>query len=103
MTTTLMAEMDWLTFISNMTSALAWPVVIAAIAIFYQQEIRHFVAGFRRLKVGPLEAEMFELKVREIRQLAVSLPERSIEREFTPKHERNKDLVNHSAEPAQDR
>lgn len=103
MTSAPIAQMDWLTFISNMTSALAWPMVIAAIAFLYQKEIRHLVAGFRKLKVGPIEAEMFEHKVREIRQLAFSLPERNIPVEFGPKHERDGDTVPRAAEPMQDR
>jgi len=86
------AQMDWLTFISNMTAALAWPLVIAAIAFFYRKEIRHLLAGFRRLKVGPLEAEMFELKVREIRQSALSLPERA-ERELDTHDESRKEAT----------
>jgi hypothetical protein len=98
-----MAQMDWLTFISNMTSALAWPVVIAAIAFFYRKEIRHFIAGFRKLKVGPIEAEMFELKVREIRQLAVSLPERTIPLDVGPKDQRQEGSVHSPAVPAQGR
>lgn len=93
------AQMDWLTFISNMTAALAWPLVIAAVAFFYRKEIRHLVAGFRRLKVGPLEAEMFESRVREIRQLAVSLPERT-ERNLNATSESDKDVAERPAETA---
>lgn len=67
--------MDILTFVSSMTGALAWPIVVAAIAYLYRSEIRQLLAGMRRLKVGPMEAEMFESKAREVRELAIALPQ----------------------------
>jgi hypothetical protein len=69
--------MDWLTFLSTMTSALAWPVAVGALVIVFRGEIRSIVAGMKRLKLGPMEAEMFERQAREVRDLAVALPARS--------------------------
>jgi hypothetical protein len=64
--------MDLLTFVSTMTTALAWPCVAGAIAVAYRREIRALVAGMKKLKLGPVEAEMFEQQAREVRDLALS-------------------------------
>lgn len=66
--------MDWPTFISNMTGALAWPVVVGGIAFFYRVELRHLASSMKKFKVGPLEAEMYELKARQARLAADALP-----------------------------
>jgi hypothetical protein len=70
-------KMDWPTFISNMTSALAWPVVVGGIAYFYRTELRQLFSGMKRLKLGPMEAEMFELRAKETRIKAEALPPHS--------------------------
>ena len=71
--------MDWITFISTMTSALAWPTVIGSVAYFYRAEIRHLLLRHEELKLGPMEAEMFEQRIREVKQLAIALPSRQPE------------------------
>jgi len=68
--------MDWLTFISTMATALAWPIAIVALAAHFRSEIRSLIAGMKKLKVGPMEAEMFELQVREAKSAALALPNR---------------------------
>ena len=68
--------MDWLTFISTMITALAWPIAIVTLATYFRSEIRGLVAGMKRLKLGPMEAEMFELQVREAKSAALALPDR---------------------------
>lgn len=67
--------MDWLTFISNMTGALAWPAAVGGIAWAYKSEIQQLVGGLKRLKLGPMEAEMFEKQAQEAKALADALPE----------------------------
>jgi hypothetical protein len=49
--------MDWMTFVSKMTDALAWPV--AAIFIFWtlRGKVGDLIPALKRLKAGPLEAE----------------------------------------------
>jgi hypothetical protein len=66
--------MDWMTFISNMTGALAWPLVVGAIAYTYRSELRQVLVALKRLKLGPVEAEVFAIEAREARVLAESLP-----------------------------
>jgi hypothetical protein len=67
-------SMDWMTFISNMTGALAWPLVVGAIAYTYRSELRQVLVALKRLKLGPGEAEVFAIEAREARVLAESLP-----------------------------
>ncbi|MEJ8814339.1 hypothetical protein WKW77_24870 [Variovorax ureilyticus] len=78
------SAMDWLTFISTMTAALAWPLVIGVIAVAFRAEIRNLVSGMKKLKLGPVEAEMFEREAREVRKLAQALPPREQVREAQP-------------------
>ena len=69
--------MEWLTFISTMTTALSWPIAIVSLAIYFRTEIRSLVVGMKKLKLGPMEAEMFELQVREAKTAALALPSRT--------------------------
>lgn len=68
------ATMDTLTFISNMTSALAWPVVVGGVAYFYRAQLQRIFGDMKKLKLGPVEAEMFEREAREAKMLASELP-----------------------------
>lgn len=65
--------MDWLTFISNMTTAIAWPATVLIVGAIYQEELRRFFITIKKLKLGPMEAEMFEAKAKEAKELAESL------------------------------
>jgi hypothetical protein len=66
-----LTEMDWLTFISNMTGALAWPSAAAAIALIFRSQIQNLVKNLSRLKWGEVEAQ-FGQKVESIREEAKS-------------------------------
>jgi hypothetical protein len=65
--------MDWLTFIDHMIGRLAWPLLVAGVAVFLS--LRHrsamdaFLRRVRKAKAGPFEAELAEAKAE-----AVSLP-----------------------------
>lgn len=56
-----------------MTNALAWPVVIALLAFKFKAELRLIVHGMKKLKLGPVEAEMFEKKTLEVREFAAAI------------------------------
>lgn len=65
--------MDWLTFISNMTAAIAWPATVLIVGAVYKEELKRFFITIKKLKLGPMEAEMFEAKAKEAKELAESL------------------------------
>lgn len=76
--------MDGWTFVSNITAALAWPAVVAAIAFGFREEIKrlfHLTQDLKKFKLGPVEAEMFEREAKEAMALAAVLPE---SREIVP-------------------
>ena len=62
--------MDWLTFISEITKALAWPSVATTIALVFRGELRSLVGRVKKGKVGPAEFEFEE----EIRELKLEIP-----------------------------
>ncbi|NMD06875.1 MAG: hypothetical protein GYA66_02730, partial [Phyllobacteriaceae bacterium] len=59
--------MDWLTFISNLTAALAWPSAACVIALIFREQIRSLVSNLSKLKFGDVEAE-FSKEVESIRE-----------------------------------
>jgi len=63
--------MDWLTFVTKMTEALAWPIAGVAILIVFRKQFAALVPQIRRIKAGPIEAE-FEHKLKELRAAADS-------------------------------
>ncbi len=63
--------MDWLTFISSMVSALAWPMAAAVIAMIFRSQIQNLVKNLSRLKWGEVEAQ-FGQEVESIREEAKS-------------------------------
>lgn len=67
--------MDWLTFISKILEALAWPLAAVALVALLRKEIRQFLPLVKRLKAGPVEAE-FERELKELRTSAESQPRR---------------------------
>jgi len=58
--------MDWLTFASNIISALAWPVAAIVLVILLRRQILSLLPFVKRLKAGPIEAE-FEREVKELK------------------------------------
>ncbi len=65
--------MDWLTFITKMTEALAWPVAGIVILVILRKHVAALVPHLRRVKAGPLEAE-FERELQELRAAAEVKP-----------------------------
>lgn len=57
--------MDWLTFISTMTSALAWPLVALVLGLVLRKKVLDLIPAIRKLKAGPIEAE-FELATKQV-------------------------------------
>lgn len=62
--------MDWLTFISELIKAIAWPAVTLVIAFLFRGQIRALLARLKKGKLGPTEFE-FEETVKELKQEAV--------------------------------
>ncbi|HCL4197583.1 hypothetical protein ACSEVB_28425 [Pseudomonas aeruginosa] len=60
--------MDFLTFISELIKALAWPAVTGAALIVLRKELRMLLPFLRRLKAGPVEAE-FERDVNQLKEM----------------------------------
>jgi hypothetical protein len=60
---------NWLEFISSMTAALAWPLIIAIVLLSYRKAITKILPDLRRLKAGPTGLEMeWERKLEEVRE-----------------------------------
>jgi hypothetical protein len=57
--------MDALTFIAEITKALAWPIAATIIAIVFRRQLIDLMARIRKGKLGPAEFE-FEERVREV-------------------------------------
>jgi hypothetical protein len=70
---------SWLEFISSMTGALAWPIIVAIVLLSFRKAITKLLPDLRRLKAGPTGVEMeWERQLEEVREeLEAS---RSIER-----------------------
>jgi hypothetical protein len=52
--------MDWLTFISKIVDALAWPLVIVGLLFFLRKELPNIVRSLRKLKFKDVEMEFGE-------------------------------------------
>ena len=63
--------MDTLTFIVEMTKALAWPIAVSVLGIAFRSQIRGLLLRMKKGKVGPAEFE-FEHRLQE---LAAANPE----------------------------
>ena len=57
--------MDKLTFIVEMTKALAWPIAATVIAVTFRAQIRELIRRIKKGKLGPAEFE-FEERLREL-------------------------------------
>lgn len=56
--------MDWLTFTTKVTEALAWPIASIVIFLLLRKHIEALLPQLKKVKAGPLEAEFeHELKV----------------------------------------
>lgn len=67
--------MDWLTFVSKVIEALAWPVAAVALVFLLRDEISKLAPFIKKVKAGPLEAE-FEREVKELKEIKEAAPER---------------------------
>jgi hypothetical protein len=52
--------MDWLTFISKLVEALAWPSVVVGVLLFLRNELPSIVRSLRKLKFKDVEMEFGE-------------------------------------------
>ena len=57
--------MDWLTFIAQMTQALAWPVTAVVMVVLLRRPLARLIPLLQRLRYGPLELD-FERRVAEL-------------------------------------
>jgi hypothetical protein len=67
--------MSWLEFISSMTNALAWPLIVAIVLFGFRRAITRLLPDLRRLKAGPTGVEMeWERKLEEVREELKAAP-----------------------------
>ncbi len=59
--------MDWMTFVVELTKALAWPVAVVTVVILFRKPLYGLIPGLRKLKYKDLELE-FSKGVEELRQ-----------------------------------
>lgn len=64
--------MDWLTFIAELTRALAWPLAAVLIAWMFRDQLKLLLGRVRKGKLGPAEFE-FEESVRALKNDAPEL------------------------------
>lgn len=57
--------MDWLTFITKMAEALAWPLVALILGLVVRKRVLDLIPALRKFKAGPVEAE-FGLATKQI-------------------------------------
>lgn len=79
--------MDYLTFISKLVDALAWPAAALIAAFFLREELKALIPYIKRLKLGGMEAE-FE---RILQEASEDLPPQVIEPE--PSLSRKQELI----------
>ncbi len=60
--------MDWLTFISQMTQALAWPVSLAIVLLLYRESLLQLVSRLVGVKMGDFEAT-FASETRQVEEI----------------------------------
>jgi hypothetical protein len=59
--------MNGLEFVASLARSLAWPLSVLLIAFLFRSPIRAAMAGqLRRLKVGPIEAEYWEMSAAQV-------------------------------------
>lgn len=56
--------MDWLTFITKLVEALAWPITVLALGRMFRSKLLEIIPTLRKLKAGPVELE-FELAAKQ--------------------------------------
>lgn len=55
--------MDWLTFISKVIEAIAWPSVVVAVLLYLRKELPSIVKSLRKLKFKDMELEFGEAAI----------------------------------------
>jgi hypothetical protein len=60
--------MDWLTFISQMTQALAWPVSLAVVLLLYRDSLLKLATRLINVKMGDFEAT-FSSEARQVEEI----------------------------------
>ncbi|WP_440900408.1 hypothetical protein [Actinosynnema sp.] len=68
--------MTWLTFISQMTSALVWPVVVLIIVLVLRKPIGQLLTdpGLKKIKAWQFEAELDRVRSQAVEQLETASP-----------------------------
>lgn len=68
--------MDWLTFVSKVIEALAWPSVVAGLLLYLRKDLPRLITSLRKLKFKEVEVEFGEAakKVAVATSAAVPLP-----------------------------
>jgi hypothetical protein len=59
---------DWLTFISNIAHALAWPLSVVAIALLFRRSLLKLLPGLRGLEYGSLKITFGEQLLKTVEQ-----------------------------------
>jgi hypothetical protein len=66
--------MTWLTFIVEMTKALAWPATLIGALVFFRRMIPNLIDRIRSLKYGDFEAAFTERSIRIAENIAEAKP-----------------------------
>jgi hypothetical protein len=83
--------MDWLTFTTEITKTLVWPIVVLALLCVFREHIRRLVGSLTKLKWGGAEAQLARslIEAEEDRAAALSkskqVPDPHWQSEFTLK------------------
>jgi hypothetical protein len=77
--------MTWLAFIASMTGSLAWPVVIAVLAVLFRNQVAVILRRLTRIKAWGSEVE-FGAVLDNVEKLAPPLPETSKSDVLTAPH-----------------
>jgi hypothetical protein len=75
--------MDWRTFIVEIVKAIAWPLAVILVSVWFRNELGALLARLKKGKVGPAEFE-FDNIVQELTEEASALPDESTSEELEP-------------------
>ncbi len=60
--------MDWFTFVSVIVKAVAWPITLVLILLFFRRSVRQLIPRLRTIRIGSVEvsaAREYDDEVRE--------------------------------------
>ena len=66
--------MDWLTFISKVIEALAWPGVVAGLLLYLRKDLPRLIASLRKLKFKEVEVEFGEAAKKAAVETSAAVP-----------------------------